>query len=346
MDLIILDTNLNAVSIIDVYESLVWTDRYCGYGDFELCIPMSNDIFEWCKLDYYVTQRNSDHVMIIEKMVIKTDVEDGAKITISGRSIESILCRRVVPGSTHASGTIQEAIGTLLNNHIIAPNNLERKIENFIFEPSDDANITDTTVSAQYTDENLYDIIQTMCHEVKIGFKVTVNDNHQFIFKLYAGVNRSYNQDINSYVVFSPNFDNLINSNYIESTSALRNVAIVFSGESDTGSRKSAIVGDVTGINRREVFVNASDIAYDSMIAVELLERRGSETLAEHKDVIAFEGQAETTIVFKYGEDFFDGDVVQIVNEYGVATSARISEIVTSVNAEGLSVYPTFEYDY
>ena len=65
--------------------------------------------------------------------------------------------------------------------------------------------------------------------------------------------------------------------------------------------------------------------------------------MAENTDVTSFEGQVETTIMFKYGEDFFNGDVVQIANEYGHETKARILEIVTSENEEGTSVYPTFK---
>lgn len=36
MDVTVLNTNLDAVSIVDVYESFIWTDRYYEYGDFEL----------------------------------------------------------------------------------------------------------------------------------------------------------------------------------------------------------------------------------------------------------------------------------------------------------------------
>ena len=36
MELTVLNTNLDAVSIIDVYESFIWTDRYYACGDFEI----------------------------------------------------------------------------------------------------------------------------------------------------------------------------------------------------------------------------------------------------------------------------------------------------------------------
>lgn len=57
----------------------------------------------------------------------------------------------------------------------------------------------------------------------------------------------------------------------------------------------------------------------------------------------AFEGEVEVTRLFKYGEDFFIGDIVQIANEYGNEGSAYISELVISNSEEGLSIYPTFK---
>ena len=47
--------------------------------------------------------------------------------------------------------------------------------------------------------------------------------------------------------------------------------------------------------------------------------------------------------MFKYSEDFFNGDVVQIANEYGHETKARIVEIVMTEDSDGTSVYPTFK---
>ena len=193
-------------------------------------------------------------------------------------------------------------------------------------------------------------MIQKICEERNIGFKITLNDNKQFVFKLYAGTDRSYDQTVVPYVVFSPNFENIINSNYMESKASLKNITLV-GGEGEGSARKYTTVGSGSGLNRRELFTDARDISSDVGDGVVLsnaeytaqLQQRGKEKLAENTDVTSFEGQVETTIMFKYGEDFFNGDVVQIANEYGHETKARILEIVTSENEEGTSVYPTFK---
>lgn len=350
MDLIVLNTNLDAVSIVDVYESFIWTDRYQQYGDFELYAAMQSGILEYAKQDYYLQSRDSEHVMIIEKLLIGSDVEDGNHITITGRSLESILDRRIVWGQKTISGNLQNGVKSLLEDCIISPSDPNRKIENFIFEASTDPAITGLTIDAQYTGDNLYDVIRKLCEERNIGFKITLNEHKKFVFKLYAGTDRSYDQTKVPYVVFAPNFENIINSNYMESKSSLKNVTLI-GGEGEGSARKYTTVGTGVGLNRRELFTDArdisSDVGDDKVLTDEeytaQLQQRGKEKLAENTEIVSFEGQVETTVMFRYGEDFFNGDIVQIANEYGHETTARILEIVISENEEGTSVYPTFK---
>ena len=350
MDLTVLNTNLDDVYILDIYESFIWTDRYCSYGDFELYTAISKDVLNYIKQDYYLRNRESQHVMIIEKILISSDVEDSNHITVSGRSLESILDRRIVWGQRTLSGNLQNVVKTLLDENVISPVDNNRKISNFVFEASTDPLITGLSIDTQYTGNNLYDVINNLCEERNIGFKVTLNNSKQFVFKLYAGVDRSYGQTSIPYVIFSPNFENIINSSYIESRSSFKNVTLV-GGEGEGSARRYTTVGVGVGLNRRELFTDARDISSDVGDGVVLtdeeytakLQQRGREKLIENPEVISFEGQVETILMFKYGEDFFNGDIVQIANEYGHETKARILEIVISEDGEGMSVYPTFK---
>lgn len=350
MDIMVLNTNLDAVSIIDEYESFIWTDRYYKYGDFELYTAMRDGLLEFIKQDFYLQSRESEHVMIIEKIQITSDVEDGNHVTVTGRSLESILDRRIVWGQKTLNGNLQNGIQALLNENVISPSDNSRRISNFIFKASTDPAIISLKIEAQYTGDNLYDVIQKICEERGIGFKITLNENKQFVFELYAGTDRSYDQTEQPYVIFSPKFENIINSNYIESKSSLKNITLI-GGEGEGAARKYTTVGNGSGLARRELFTDARDISSDVGDGVILsdseytaqLQQRGKEKLAENTDIVSFEGQVETTIMFRYGEDFFNGDVVQIANEYGHETKARILEIVMSEDKDGTSVYPTFK---
>lgn len=350
MDLLVLNKNLDVVAIVDVYESIIWTERYYEYGDFELYTAMTQDLLNYIKTDNYIQRVGSDRVMIIEEIRIDTDSETGNHITITGRSLESILDRRVIWSQTTISGNLQNGIKKLVNENIISPSKEERKISNFIFKDSTDSQITGLTVEAQYTGDNLYDVISKVCEEKSIGFKVSLNESKQFVFELYAGADRSYEQINYPYVVFSPNFDNIINSNYLESKENLKNVALV-GGEGEGTARKYLAIGNTSGLDRRELFVDARDISSEGEDGQtltteqynELLKQRGNEYLADYTDLVSFEGAVETNIMYKYGVDFFDGDIVQIANEYGHEAKVRILEVVISENEEGNSVYPTFK---
>ena len=349
MDLIVLDANLNEVTVVDTYESLIWTDRYRTPGDFELYTPVTDGLLTDVKQDRYLMCRDSDHVMIVEKLLVNTDAESGNHITITGRSLESILDRRIIWGTLNVRGNLQDGVHTLLDACIIAPSDPDRKIDNFIFKASTDPRIANLTLTAQYTGDNLLSVIEKICSDNNLGFKVTLNESRQFVFELYSGTDRSYDQNENPYVVFSPEFDNIVNSNYVESKSTLKNVALI-GGEGEGAERRYASVGSGVGLDRREIFTDARDISSDAGDGVVLseaeytasLQQRGRETLAENVSVTSFEGQVETTIMYRYGEDFFNGDIVQIMNEYGHASKVRILEIVMSDDLEGFTVYPTF----
>ena len=134
MEITILDKNLTPVAIMDTYESFIWTDRYRECGDFELYTPMTDDILTYIKQDYYLCNRDSEHVMIIESLRISSDTESGNYLTVTGRSLESILDRRIVWGQQTLSGNFQNAVKTLLNENIMSPSNNDRQIDNFIFD--------------------------------------------------------------------------------------------------------------------------------------------------------------------------------------------------------------------
>lgn len=349
MDLYIANTEFENIFVLDSYNSLIWTDRYNSYGDFEIYTNMNISLLEYLKQDYYIRRYDSEYVMIIEKILIKSDVEEGDKLTVSGRSLESILDRRIIWGQKTVTGNLQDAIETLLNENIISPSKPERKIDNFIFEESTDEIITSLTIDAQYVGDNLYDVIKKICEERSIGFKITLNDNNQFVFKLYSGVDRSYEQTDNPYVVFSPSFDNLLSTNYMESKSSYKNVSLV-GGEGEGSARKFTAVGNSSGMDRRELFSDASSISSEQEDGTTLsdaeytylLRQKGNEDLAENAVVVSMEGEAETQIMFRYGEDFYNGDIVQVIDAYGHDVRARVYEIVTSEDESGFSVYPTF----
>ena len=345
----VLNTAFEVIGLVDQYESFIWTDRYRECGDFELtCFPDPQIIAD-CKIDYYLLNPESSHMMIIEGLEVDTDSEEGNRYIITGRSLESILDRRVVWKLTSISGSLQNGVKQLLTDAFIAPEIEARKVANFVFKESTDPAITELTHEAQFTGDNIYSAIKDMCSEHDIGFKITLDAENNFVFELYKGTDRSYDQTENTYVVFSPKFDNIINSQYAETIKEYRNVALV-GGEGEAEERKYATAGEADGLTRRELFSDArgissktednatlSDEEYTS-----LLIQRGNKDLADYPWAKAFEGEVDATNGFVYGTDFFLGDTVQVANEYGMEGPSIVVEIVWSQDDSGYTCYPTF----
>lgn len=345
MNIFVMNTNFETVDIIDSYESIIWTDRYNESGDFELYTPFDLKLLRIVHQDYYLMTLESDHIMIIEGLEILSDAETGNHIRIIGHSLESILNRRIVWSQTSVTGSLQNALKRLITDAIIEPSIEDRQISNFIFEESEDERILSLNLEHEYTGNNLYEIVEEACKINNLGFKITLNSSNQFVFKLYMGIDRSYSQtDTNNpYVVFSPNYENIINSNYIDSTENMKNITLVM-GEDSGSSRRSLTVGSGVGLTRRELYTDARDIQSEKVTDYdEALKQRGLRDLVDNSRTVSFEGEVEATRMFVYNTDFFMGDIIQIANEYGIEGSARVVEFIRSEDAEGFKQYPTFE---
>lgn len=359
------NTNFQIEGIIDGYESIIWTDRYSAYGDFEIYTNISLEHIDLLQKERLLWIEDSEHQMIIEEIETKSDVELGNYLTVTGRSLESILCRRIVWNRTILNGNLQDCIQQILNENIINPSLSVRKIPNFIFKKSSNSYITKQKFEGEFYGEELYDVIKTICDTVKIGFKIYLNEDNKFVFTLYYGEDRSYDQDPNPYVVFSPSFDNIINSKYINSSKEYKNVNLVFGvktetdTESETSSTKQTEVtvisgnNNLTGLARRELYTDARDISnldqetkeeIPSSEYEKLLIERGKEQLTNYKVGRYYDGEVDTTREYIYGRDFFMGDVVQLENLYNMESRVRIIEYIYSINKTGKTEYPTFEF--
>lgn len=339
MDIFVLDKNLDVVELIDTFKSLIWTDRFSECGDFELISDPDGGILSKIQNDYYLSIADSDHTMIVEDIKINYDAEDGYTLSFTGRSLESILDRRIIWGKKTISGNLQNSIKELINESIINPSDTNRKIENFIFEDSTDENITSIEYTNEYDCDNLYEIIKTICDDAEIGFKIILRDK-QFVFSLYNGTDRSLEQSSVPCVIFSPNFENLPECNYVESKATFKNVVLVKNG--DDSSRIYKTIGEGTGLDRREMSTDCSSSDSNTSEDV-LMEQSGKTALLENSEIIAFEGPANMDGNFKYGIDFFMGDIVHVANDFGSEGASRMIELVVSEDESGISKYPTFK---
>lgn len=352
-DILVLDKEFNTLSVIDTFHSLIWITRRKDVGEFELHLPVETRGVSDLERGNYLIIEKSDRVMIVENKQSNLDDEEGNKLVISGRSLESILDRRIVWKKTLVNGNLQNGIKKLITENAISPSDPSRKIPGLIFQDSNDPRITSIEIEPyEFLGEDLLSIVEYFCDLYDLGFSILLdNTDGTMIFSLYMGEDLSYKQDKNPYITFSPEYDNLYNSSYYESDTEYKNVILAsayIDGENPTFIEVKAR-DSVYGLDRREMYGEVSGIVTvidDKKISdadfKKQVAQKGAEELSEHPVKIAFEGEIEALQQFVLGRDFFLGDVVQVVNDYGIESRSRIDEIILNEDSSGYQIYPTF----
>ncbi len=338
---IIMNTNFERLAVIDDYSSLIWTKRYYATGDFELCVPVDLVNTSLFQKHYYVVRDDDDDVGVIEDIKISKHSDSGELMIITGRFLPSILGRRIIAVQTSVSGTIDSCINTLINQNVINPSDTIRKINNFVLGTYS----FDTTMEAQFTGDNLLTVIENLCETYGLGFKVTLNADNEFVFNLYEGVDHTYDQSVNPWVIFSDQYDNLVSSEYEENYKDMV-TAVLVAGEGEGLDRRTQWITDgATGINRFELYKDQrdlqsndgaiSDAEYESM-----LQEAGKQLLTTYTQ--GFTGDAYFDV--DHNKNVGVGDLVVIENaKWNVRVNSRIVEMIESVSESGEHKFiPTF----
>jgi len=345
MDLYVLNKHFEQIAVIDDFKSLIWAKRYSKFGDCELYVRACNEYIETMNEGYYLVRNDDDMVCRLRSVELDTDTEQGDFLIAVGDDARNLLNQRVVWQQTNYSGTVEDYVRQLITDNVINPSMAARVLDNIIL--GDRVGLP-ATISEQVTYSQLGEKIIEICSAYNYGSRMRLDDSNRLVFEMYEGLDRSYNQDVNDHVVFSPEFDNVISSKYKIDWTNLKNVALI-AGEGEGVNRRRYILGNRTGYDRYELYVDARDVSseveegqtidYDAT-----LKARGIEALGEYGTTISFEGEVEPNYSYKYGVDYNLGDIVQVMNDYGVSTSARITEVIESFDENGHSIIPTFEY--
>lgn len=350
MDIYVLNKSFEEIAVIDSFVSLIWTTRYFKNGDFELYLQAKEGLLDILHEGFYLV-RDIDmnasgvmrNVMIIENREIVTNIEDGDNLIITGRCLKSILSRRVVSEQTVLQGNLLTCLKQLLDETIMNPTIAGRKINNFAL--GTDTFTDSTKIKKQITGKNLAEVFEEICTAYGIGYDIYLQ-NGTFYLYFYKGVDRSYGQNTNPYVVVSESFDNLLSSDYKQSMENFANVAYV-AGEGEGNERKKVTVGTATGLDRYEVWVDArnsssnegeiSNAEYLAMLTAD-----GQEQLAEMNVSVMLSGEIINGVSFQIDDDYFLGDIIQFENNYGIQAATRIIEVIYNEDVTGVNIIPTF----
>lgn len=351
----VLDQNFTRIGIVDEFVSLIWRPAFNEVGDFELFLGASKSAVDLLQPNYYLV-RSSDisvdngnttynNVMIIKNIELITDVENGDFLTITGKELKFLLHQRIIWSMTTLTGTAESGIRALITDNAINPTDNKRKIPNLVLGAI--AGFTDTIdkqITGSYLDEAIVDI----CKAYDYGWDIFIYNNNM-IFILYNGQDKSYGQNTNSYVVFSDSFENLYNTDYQLISENYANTTLI-GGEGEGSDRVYTTVNNSnSGLDRFETFTDARDLSskkdtttIPQSTYLKMLQERGKENLAKLQYTEGFSGEVLSDVAFKFKKDFDLGDIVTVINEYGITKNVRVISAIESVDETGTKLLPQF----
>lgn len=337
------------VADVDYASSVIWIRRLRTAGEFEIYIRASAAVLELFKGDTFITRDDSDIAMMVEKIVLDTDVENGDYFTITGRSAEAMLSWRIIPRAnyTAADTTAERIIRDLLSQYAL-PSEIFNNPTQFPFLSIEQPHGWQDLTTHQFTGRVLEEVISELCTAYEYGYLLYWTGSG-FEFRLFKGTDRSFAQKENPYVVFSPRFENISNTEYINDSTNYANAAYI-AGQGEGKDRVITYVypENVEGFALRQIYVDARNTSSNTESGElsdnqyrKLLQSQGRDAIAEHKRIQTFSGEVLTTNSYRYGVDYSIGDKVAVENSYGVKGGATITEITEVEDDEGYKLIPT-----
>lgn len=356
MEVYILDSLYRRVDVVDRFESLIWTERFSAYGDFQLDLHSTFSSRTRFPVGTRLAINESYRVMTVETIEDSTDTQGKATLKLTGRSLETVLddriARAALSDTTTApkwtlTGTPTAILRKLFHDICVTgvldpADKIPGVIESSIF-PTDTIAEPSETITYEINPQSLYKAIKDLADLYGIGFRLVRNfDNPQLYFDFYMGSDRTTQQSTLAAVVFSPDLDNLQNPKELTSVAVYKNVAYVISPVGNQVVYAQDVSPTTTGFERRVLLVNAADIKdTDPAIASAKMIQKGKEELAKFRQFSAFDGELSQYSSYRYGTHYNLGDLVELRNIDGVTNQMQVTEQIFVSDKEGDRAYPT-----
>lgn len=358
METYILDSLLRRVDVVDDYLSLIWTERFADIGDFEMTINSTLKNRRRLTEGTRLAMSDSYRIMTITSFEDKTAEDGSTVLTVKGKSLEQILDNRLARGDFSSTAGNPKWIIT------DTPVNIAKKIFHdicvtgiisvsdiipFIHEgstifPTDTLPAPTSVISYEMDPMTVYSAIKQICDMYDMGFRLFRNqESSQLWFDIYMGSDRTSGQSTRPAVVFSPNLDNLKNVRELRTTESYKNVAYVMTPVGNAVVYPDNIdASTITGLDRNVLIVEAEDIT-DSSPSVSLprIIQRGKEALAANRMFAGFDGEISQFSQYKYQQDYFLGDLVEMRGKDGNVDNMQVTEQIFVDDGEGERSYPT-----
>jgi len=317
--------------VVEAFEYLRWTRRYSHCGSFELKALATPENIELLRIGHILWKSDDEEAGLIEYQEFAA--EEKETLLVSGRFATAFLARRIVWDRELLRGDLSLCVEQLLQHHLLAPENLDRRMEGIEFVSP----LLGIPIQTQVSYRNLLDVVTALCDVAEVGIKTQFKPAEgSFCIGLYRGKETE--------AVFSKEYENIVDQIYTQSLLDYANTVRI-GGEGEGEERIFAELSGGTGEDRYEMFVDAKDLRQEDFGAAyeNALLFRGERKLWERGMVRAFDASINPYGNLRYKQDYDLGDLVRVLSvRWAVDLLARISEVEEIYDAEGRSLRVVF----
>lgn len=333
MEVRIYNKELHRIGQMENQTSLIWTRKFYEPGNFEIHAPITDENLFLLRPGNLIGKKGSEEAGVIEN-IEKEESDIKNEITVKGRFLSSYMERRLIKNTVNYNGTVENAMRQLLTGAAPIPL-VELGALNGFTE----------TVRFQATMKNLLLYETKLSKTGTIGYRFRPDfKKRKIVFETYQGKNRTFKQHENNRVIFSEDYNNLNNAIYKYNDQNFKTKVIV-GGQEEGDARTYYELGGGSGLDLRELFVDAKDINPAGMTEVQYksaLLQRAQEALNEAIISETLECETEAAINFTYKADYDLGDIVTVRKKrWGLNMDQRITELQEIYEFGGLIVVPT-----
>lgn len=326
--------NYESVDIIDELGRLKVVENWFRSNKFELVLPFKKDLF------YLLNPETS---LLIEDKFYYADkiFSDGKTIELMGSSLAEKGNRRIIDTNYNRQAQAKDITIDLIQRFVTGG----RNPISYLFVQ--DSNISSPIVRYQNSYGEVMEEIYDLAETNGFGFIETPN-NYTEPSSVIAFQN---GRDVSNIIEFSEVNENLVSVSFEKSNFDERNVAYVLGEGEDAERRKVIVNDDITGLERKELYVDARDLQKDSDGAIlsnsqydEVLRERGRSKLNEYQKIFQLSGVIDTrSELFVLGKDYDLGDTVLINSSlFNTKYTAQITSIEKTWDEKGYFVDPVF----
>lgn len=355
MELYIYDTTLTLQGVIDEMTSFIWVRRYWSVGEFKLLVPFTTTNGKLLVKGNLIMKRGDTEAAQITYLTIKKNAYGMEEIEVQGKFITAWLDKRIMLSQIVATATSQSLLNRIVTENLTTPTAAERVIPLLELE-QEPPDLGSGIIN--YTSEPFISCLlaaETMAKAAKLGFGIYTDIKAQkHIFKVYKGRDLTAEQTEYRPCIFASEFDNIYEQEYENSVENLRSACYVGGEEKEGVTRQIVAVGTANGLERAEVFINATDITQtykdgDTEITMTLaeyiqrLKERGAAELEQYAETLNFSSKVNVYGNLEYKKDFDIGDRVTCLDKrWGIKINVRITEVTETYQQNSNDVDVTF----